>query len=284
MELTLWPACVKVHGFREQLHAAAGAGYDALAIGRLTYRSLLDAGCSAAGIRRMADDHGIRLGHYDGFARWAPYPFAESTPPAASEVFADSVDQCLEMCEQLELDAICATGVYDPATAELPRLVDAFGNFCDRAARCGVQVDLECIPMWGVPDLATAWALVNGAACNNAAVLLDSWHFFRGSADLQLLRALPSGSIRTVQLADAGALPPGRSLLEDCLGFRRLPGDGEFPLREFLEILFEKGGVRSIGPEIFSHQLDALGANEAAARCAHSTRALLPGTQPNRAQ
>ncbi|MFV0277582.1 MAG: sugar phosphate isomerase/epimerase family protein [Parahaliea sp.] len=276
IEFALWPACVKTHGFRDQLQAAASAGCDTLPIGRLTYRHLREVdGHAAADIRRMADDMGVRLGHYDGFARWAPYDFADGTPVGACEVFADSVDECLAMCDALGLPAICATGVYDPSVAELPRLVDAFGRFCERAASHGVQVDLECIPMWAVPDLATAWAIVGGAACDNGAILLDSWHFFRGAPDLPLLRELPAGSIRTVQLADAGPLPAGRELLEDCLRFRRLPDEGELPLGEFIRILAEKGGVTSIGPEIFSDRLDDLDAIAAAGQAVRSSREAL---------
>ncbi|GAB3287478.1 sugar phosphate isomerase/epimerase family protein [Parahaliea aestuarii] len=275
VELTLWPACVKTHGFADQLAAAAEAGYHTLAMGPLTYRKLLQEGCSPAEIRRMARDHGVKLGHYDGFARWARYPFAQGTPSAAKEVFADSVDECLQTCQDLELAAICATGVYDPLEAEQSCLIDDFGEFCEKAARCGVQVDLEGIPMWGVPDLASAWAIVEGSGCNNAAVLLDSWHFFRGSADWELLRAMPAGSIRTVQLADARELPPERSLLEDCLGYRLLPGEGDIPLKTLLGILKDKGGIYSFGPEVFSHELDALDARTAAARCERATRKVI---------
>lgn len=276
MEFELWPACVKTHGFRQQLEAAAAAGFDSLAIGRLTRRQLqLEDRLTDRDIRHMVRDHGLQLGHYDGFAQWAPYPFADDIPAAAREVFADSVDDCLRMCTELELRSICATGVYDPARVDGSRLIDAFGEFCRLAAREGVSVDLECIPMWGIPDLASAWQLVDGVRAPNAGLLLDSWHFFRGSADLELLRTLPSGSVRTVQLADAAPLPPDRDLLEDCLRYRELPGEGCLPLDEFLDILIDKGGVQSVGPEIFSDQLDALEAVAAAQASARATRAVL---------
>jgi sugar phosphate isomerase/epimerase len=217
----------------------------------------------------------VALGHYDGFANWAPYPFAPSTPEAARAVFADSADECLRVCTELELPAICATGVFDPDAVELSRLVDAFGVFCERAAALGIQVDLECSPMWGVPDLGAAWNIVGGAACSNSAILLDSWHFFRGNPDFELLRALPAGSIRTVQLADASLQLRGADLLEDCLRFRRAPGEGEFDLTRLLQILADKGGVTSVGAEVFSDELDAMPASAAAQRVAQATSTLL---------
>lgn len=275
MDFALWPACVKSHGFADQLAAAAAGGFNVLPIGPLTYRQLRAQGLQPRDLLTMAADHGVALGHFDGFANWTPLPFAQSTPTAAREVFSLSADECLRCCEDLALPAICATGVFDPTTAELPQLVDAFAAFCERAAALGIQVDLECIPMWGIPDLAAAWRIVDGAGCGNAAILLDSWHFFRGDPDLALLRALPAGSIRTVQLADAALQPRGADLLEDCLRFRQAPGEGELPLTEFVRILSEKGGVTSIGPEVFADELDLMSARDAAQRVAQASRQVL---------
>jgi len=275
LEYALWPACVKAHGFTEQLAAASAAGFDRLPIGPLTYRELLRQGHSARDIVRMAEDHGLALGHFDGFANWTPYPYAPSTPEAARAVFADSADECLRSCDELGLPAICATGVFDPSLAELPVLVDAFGAFCERAAAGGIRVDLEFIPMWGIPDLEAAWNIVGGAACGNAGILLDSWHFFRGNPDFELLRSLPSGSIRTVQLADAALQYRGADLFEDCLRFRMVPGEGELDLVRLLQVLADIGGVASVGAEIFSDELDRLPADTAALRVAQASAALL---------
>ncbi|MFU8762946.1 MAG: sugar phosphate isomerase/epimerase family protein [Haliea sp.] len=275
MDLALWPACVKTHSFAEQLHAAALGGFDVLPIGPLTYRQLRDQRWLPRDIVAAAADHGVRLGHFDGFAQWSPLPFAASTPAAVRDVFSMSADECLRCCEELSLPAICATGVFDPATAPLSQLVDAFAAFCERAAALEIQVDLECIPMWGVPDLVSAWRIVEASGAGNAAVLLDSWHFFRGNADLSLLRAMPQGSIRTVQLADAAMQPRTADLLEDCLRFRKVPGEGELPLSEFIAILAEKGGITSIGPEVFADELDTMSAEAAALRVSQASRTLM---------
>lgn len=275
MDFSLWPACVKTHSFAEQLRAAAAGGFDSLPIGTLTYRSLRDSGLSAAEIAAMAAEHGVRLGHYDGFADWAPGRCAPELPAAARAVFDVSSDECLEICHELGLKAVCATGVFTAGTVELPALIDGFAAFCERAQAAGVNVDLEFIPMWGIPTLGLAWDIVRAAGASNSGVLLDTWHFLRGCPDVELLRAMPAGSITTVQVADALGAVRGGGLFEECIRFRQLPGEGDLALIEVLTILRDKGGVRSIGPEVFSDQLDRLDAIEAARRAASATEAVL---------
>lgn len=272
MDNPLWPACVKSHGFADQLRAVAAGGFDSLPIGPLTYKSLREQGLSPADMVAMAGDQGIRLGHYDGFSDWAPLRLGADLPEAARAVFDVSSDQCLEICQQLGLDAICATGAFAVGEVEVPALADGFAAFCERAAAASIRVDLEFIPMWGIPDLETAWEIVRRADCSNGGILFDSWHFFRGRPDMALLRQLPAGTIATVQVADAATDLQGADLFEDCMRYRRLPGDGDFPLTEVLAILRDKGGVTSLGPEVFSDELDALAAEEAGRRAGAATR------------
>lgn len=275
MELSLWPACVKAHPFSAQLDAAIAGGFDRLPIAPFQYRTLREAGTTAREIRAMARDRGVRLGHYDGLTDWAPLRFGAAVPAAARAVLDFSTDDCLQMCEELELPAICATGAFAPGEVETPALVDGFGAFCARAAAIGVHVDLEFLPMWGIPDLALAWQIVREAGCANSGVLFDTWHFFRGNPDLGLLRELPAGVIRTVQLADAPLALQGGDLFEDTLRFRKVPGEGELALPAVLAVLAEKGGVENIGPEVYSDEMDGLDATEAALRNARAMRTLL---------
>lgn len=275
MAFTLWPACVKTFGFEDQLKAAAAGGFDTLPIGVLTWRELQQRGYKASDVIAMAQDHGIRLGHYDGFTDWAPERFAADLPDAAKAVFDVSVDECLEICAALELDAICATGAFSPGAWPLEALVEGFGCFCSKAVTAGIRVDLEFIPMWGIPSLSLAWDIVRQTDAPNAGILFDTWHFFRGDADLDLLDSIPAGVIRTVQLADGRREPQGSSLFEDCLRYRMLPGQGDLDLQAVLRRLAAKGGVTSIGPEIFSDYLDSLTATRAASECAEACSAAL---------
>jgi hypothetical protein len=65
--------------------------------------------------------------------------------------------------------------------------------------------------------------------------------------------------IATEQLADGTRmLPPGRTLLEDCVFHRRPLGEGILPMAEMVDLLQRAGHLHSVGPEIFSSELDTL--------------------------
>ena len=275
MNFSLWPACVKTHTFSDQLAAAANAGFSHLPIGLTTYRALIGSGLSANDIVAMAADQGIALGHYDGFSAWAPIPFNDDLPDAAKAVFDISAEGCLEICQQLGLTAICATGTFNPGQFEQTQLADCFGQICQQADAMGIRVDLEFLPMWGVATLDDAWSIVNGSQASNAGILMDTWHFLKGTPNFELLEQLPDGVITTVQLADAMKTQLGDSQFEDTLRFRELPGDGELELMRVLTILRQKNGIVDIGPEIFSDKLDQLSATEAAQQACQATRDIL---------
>ena len=57
---------------------------------------------------------------------------------------------------------------------------------------------------------------------------------------------------------------------------RRMPGEGEFRVRETLAVLKQTGGLNNVGPEVFSPDIDALSAEEIAARCRACMAAVLP--------
>lgn len=273
--LALWPACVKSHPFEQQVAAAAAAGFDCLPISPPVYKALRARGLSAADVRGIATAHGVRLSHYDGFSDWAPLRFSPYLPAEARAIFDFSADECLEICSELGLDAICAVAAFGAGEVATPDMVEGFARFCDRAAPLGIQVDLEFLPMWAVSTLALAWEIVGAAQRPNGAILFDTWHFQHGDPDMALLRALPAGVIRTVQLADARPKPPARDLFEHCLCYRELPGEGSLPLQEILTVLHAKGGVTNIGPEIYATSMDALDALTAARRGAETTRNVL---------
>lgn len=263
VEYSLWPACVRTQPFLQQLKAASNAGYTHLPAGGVTIKQLLNQYTPAA-LKQMLAEHNVQFGHYDGFTDWAPIRYSSDLPLEAQAVFDFSADQVLRFCEELGISAICATAGFSQAAAQngplnLNCLADHFAQFCEKASRCGVRVDLEFIPFWGIPDIATAWDIVKLSEAKNAGILLDTWHFLRGNADFATLESLPNNAITTVQLADSPAFTGERSLtqlLEECLQFRLPPGQGQLPLLRVLQIVKSQTNVCSLGPEIFSNVLD----------------------------
>ena len=134
-------------------------------------------------------------------------------------------------------------------------------------------IDLVVIHCTELPDLATAWAVVQAADRANGGLLIDDWHFFRGDPDFDLLAGIPGERIFAVQLSDADAhcVEP---LYEDAIHRRRLPGDGDLDLERFVDVLSANGALGLVGPEVFSDELHARGPQAAAEAAMDRTRLL----------
>jgi sugar phosphate isomerase/epimerase len=270
----LWEWNVTPHPFVEQVAGAVAGGYDTLTIPVRKYRKELAGGLTPETMRSIAADNGITLDYLDGMSSWAPIRYPADADDFVRGALDFSVDEAFQICEALGLRNIVAIAGFNPGDLAVTQLVDAFGKFCDRAANLGLWVDLEPMPMLGIPTLADAWAIVSGANRPNSALLIDTWHFMRGKPDMDLLRSIPRSRIVNVQLADAKRLPRG-SLWEDATLHRMLPGEGELPLVEILRTIRATQDIRAIGPEILSTEIHAMSAEDAGRRSSAATDKVL---------
>lgn len=126
------------------------------------------------------------------------------------------------------------------------------------------------MPTSGILDLAQGWAVISGLGADHVRLVFDTWHFVRSGSSLDLIDAALSAKISEVQLVDGAREPVG-----DLLHFRRLPGEGDFPLAPIVERLRETGALSSVGPEVFADAMDALSAVEAGRRCRESLDKLM---------
>jgi sugar phosphate isomerase/epimerase len=157
--------------------------------------------------------------------------------------------------------AVCMDATWpgiDPARQKLAVLVE-------QAAEVGAQVCVEFLPWSAVPDLATAWALVEPLG-PNAGILVDSWHWQRqpGGPCPELLASIPGERIGYLQLCDADEQPVGDSLTE-AMTNRLLPGDGAVDFASLVAQLRGMGAEPFVATEIFNPKLvRSLGAVDAA--------------------
>ncbi len=130
------------------------------------------------------------------------------------------------------------------------------------------------MPTSGILDLAQGWAVISGLGADHVRLVFDTWHFVRSGSSLDLIDAALSAKISEVQLVD-GAREPVGDLGNDLLHFRRLPGEGDFPLASIVDRLRETGALNSVGPEVFADAMDALSPVEAGRRCRESLDELM---------
>ena len=252
-----WAANVRTKPFAERIAAAAAHGYDAVSLFPLDVRQAADGGTGPADMRRQAEAAGVRIDVLDPLTSWTPGWAIPDGMSADDAAFIDfDPDTFFGYAEALGVRSV---NLIESVGAEIApaEAAEAFGRICDRAAGLGMQVQLEFMPFSGIPDLATAWDLIQRADRPNAGLTFDTWHYHRGTPDLALLRSIPGDRIYQVQVADAAETVVG-DLTNDLLHYRLLPGDGSFPLVETVGALREIGGLSSVGTELFSDAMDRL--------------------------
>jgi sugar phosphate isomerase/epimerase len=254
---TLWAGTV---GFESALdvrfEAAASNGYSHVSLSALDVSREAGAGMSAADIRARAADAGLSL-VIDPVMNWHP----AAAVPRVSRFGRFSLDDNLRMSEQVGAVSLSAIAMATD-DASLAQFVEPFAALCDRAAEFGARVHLEFIPMTPIADIVGAWQIVREADRANGGILVDSWHFFRGTSTLADLAAVPGDRIFTVQLDDALAVA-GPDPWQDTQQ-RLLPGEGQLDLEGLLRVLAANDGLRFVGPEVISPAMGAMAPRDAA--------------------
>jgi sugar phosphate isomerase/epimerase len=263
----LWSGTIGLESpIAPRIDAALAGGYTRLSVSPLDVARAADEGTPPEELGRRLRDAGLEI-VLDPVMNWSG-----GAPRAESRFAGFSAEEALDMAEALQAVSITVIG---QATSELTdeEVAGPFGTVCDRAAAFGAQVHLEFIPMTTISDLASAWTIVRGADRPNGGVLFDTWHFFRGNPDFELLERVPGDRVFAVQIDDAAAEVRG-SMREDTQ-HRLLPGDGVFDLPRTVRALDRIGALRWVGPEVISPVTAAMPPVEAARVAGDRVRELI---------
>jgi sugar phosphate isomerase/epimerase len=158
---------------------------------------------------------------------------------------------------------------------EASRQLDTYGQFCDLARRYALSASLEFLPWTDVKNLTQAAQVVQAAARDNAAVLVDAFHFSRSRSRIEDIAAIPASRFHYLQLCDApAAIPPTLDqILAEARSERLFPGEGGVDLLGILRALPRH---IPISIEVPTHTLaKTVGATERARRALAATRRVL---------
>lgn len=255
----LWAANVRNKSLGDRILAAQTGGFDAMSIFPIDFVNWTDTGLSGREIRQRYDDAGIKLAIVDPFVQWVPdFEIPADYPEENISFIAHTEDDVFRMADELEatqINVVEGLGQNHGFNA----LVDTLGGFADRAAARGLRIGHEPMPISSIATLKQGWDLVRTIDRPNLGLTFDTWHFWRGEPDHDLLRTIPGDKIFDVQMVDATTELKG-DLLNDLLRHRLFAGEGDFDLTTTINILREIGAYRSVGPELFSDALDGLDA------------------------
>ena len=260
---------------QERVPAAAAAGFRALSIFPTDYTRARNDGLSDVDLRTLFADNDAVVADLDPLLTWVP---GGKLPPNATadgdSFYRFSEEDLYRMHDVLGARSINAALMLMETPPKMA-IIDAFGELCQRAARHELIVHLEFMPFGAVPDLPSAVEIVEATGLANAGVLLDTWHHFRSGGNSESLRASPLARIQSLQISDAPS-EPEENLVDETLHRRRVPGEGDIPLAEWLAILREGEAPAPTGVEIFDDELRARPVEDIARISADAVRAILP--------
>ena len=205
--------------FMEFLDAAQQSGFHGISLGLDVYGSARDAqGFSDADLRAAITDHGLAVDYIDGLVHWLPNAPAVATLGSGSLRFAYKHVNYFAVAEALGADLVNVLEIYN-SSFDVNVAAEALAAVADEAAEHGCRICLEFTPLGGIPDARTAWDIVRAADRSNVGVLLDTWHYGRGSSTPEQLLAIPADRYFALQISDTKPIPdPTWSMKRSTIG------------------------------------------------------------------
>ena len=120
---------------------------------------------------------------------------------------------------------------------DLARSNDQLAHLAEMVIERDMLFTVEFAPPNTINSLESALAVIDHIGKGSCRLLIDSMHFFRSGGTVEKLEALDSDLIGYAQISDAPMLSDGRTYMEEAMFDRLAPGDGEFPLREWIAAL-----------------------------------------------
>ncbi len=255
--------------FEDRVIAAKEGGYEGIGLRAETYVDALAEGLHDEDILAILDKHGMKVTEVEYITLWA------EDERSYEQKYKEQI--CFHMCDLFGVGHI-NIGLMETYSVEHD--AKKLAELCQRAGNR--IIGLEPMPYSGVPDLATAWAIVSQSGADNAYMILDTWHWVRANQPFDLLTPEQAKKVISVQINDAYERPYAKSILRDeSMHDRLAPGAGAKDTAGFVKMLKDAGvDPKVIGVEVISDAILAKGIKEAAAETCEGARKVLAEAWP----
>lgn len=171
-------------------------------------------------VKQALADHGVSLSLGEGFLI---RPGVEIT------------DQSADMDVLAELGAPIVNVVS--LEGDAARADDQFAQFSALAAARGLDASIEYMPAMPIGTLAAARDLVVRSGQPNARILLDAMHLFRSGGSAEDVALLDPELVGYAQICDVPLVSAHEDYSIEARFDRRIAGEGELPLQDFVNAL-----------------------------------------------
>jgi sugar phosphate isomerase/epimerase len=235
----------------DRLSAVRNAGFAGISLLPGDIWTLEQQGMAPAVLSSRIAECGLEVAEVDCIGNWLPsHDFAAGKGDLVSLIRELTPDRVIKSAAAVGARSVTVVEMLQ-VRPSLDEASEAFAGMCDQAADHGLNVQIEFLPFGGIPDLASARAIIDAAGRDNGRLTIDSWHLFRSGSTLSQLAKIPGRQIGTVQISDAPAIPSA-DLMNETMFSRLLPGHGALELVSVIRTLDEIGSVAPLGVEVFS--------------------------------
>jgi sugar phosphate isomerase/epimerase len=251
---------VEVHGGREwslfdlrdRCEHAARSGFAGIGLWHADLEHVLETR-SLADVKALLDDNGLEYLELECLLDWFLDPADERRQAADTRT-----ELLFEAAAALDAHHVKVANIFGHP-CDLEVLTERFAELCARAAeRHDALLVYELMPFdVNVHDLDTAVSVVEAAGASNAAIAIDTWHMGKLAISPDDLRQLPTGMLGWVELSD-GRYENLPDPVDETVNHRRLPGEGEFPIADYVAACREVGYDGPWGVEVLSEELRSL--------------------------
>lgn len=257
--------------FEERVKAAKDAGFDGIGLRAETYVDALNEGLHDEDILAILEKYDMKVTEVEYIVQWA------DDHRSYEQKYKEQM--CFHMCALFGVNHINC-GLMENYSVE--HTAQKLKELCQRAGKYVIGV--EPMPYSGLPDVKKAWAVVKESGCDNAKLILDTWHWVRAnqSYDADVLADVPADKVVSIQINDVWDRPYATTILRDeSMHDRLAPGTGYGDTAGFVKMIKDKGIEPAvIGVEVISDAILAKGVPEAAAHDYEGTKKVLSEVWP----
>lgn len=239
--------------FEDRVRAAKEAGFEGIGLRAETYVDALAEGLHDDDILNILEKYDIKVTEVEYIVQWA------EDKRSYEQKYKEQM--CFYMCELFGVKHI-NVGLMENYSVE--HTAQKLKELCQRSFPYIIGV--EPMPYSGIPDFDKAYAVVKQANVENAAIILDSWHWVRADQEYRILTKEEAESVISIQINDAYDRPYAKSILRDeSMHDRLAPGTGVKDTAGFVKMIKESGiNPKVIGVEVISDEILSKGVAEAA--------------------
>lgn len=255
--------------FEDRVIAAKEAGYEGIGLRAETYVDALNEGLYDEDILNILKKHDMMVTEVEYIVQWA------EDNRSYEQKYKEQM--CFHMCELFGVGHINC-GLMENYSVE--HTAQKLKELCHRAGKNIIGV--EPMPYSGLPDLQKAWEVVKASGCENAMLILDTWHWVRADQPYDILTEEQAKKVVSVQINDAYERPYASTILRDeSMHDRLAPGVGAKDTAGFVRMIKEAGvNPRAMGVEVISDAYLEKGIKEAAAYTYENTVKVLKEAWP----